>query len=327
MKREVRQMIEKTTDFAALCGIYNEINRTDGLYYRALTAERFARVFGSAGGIHFLASENGTAVGFISGQAPSASGVAYLTYVGVLPEYRARGLGTALLAAFEAELRRLGAARCDIVFYNPAHLPWTIPGSTNGHPCAPGIRTDTPAADFLLRHGYAEWCAQISYYMALPDYREPEYLAARCAALADEGIEITLYDPERHHGLYELFDAIRNPGWRVTVMAHLDQPIVVAADRTRGGLVVGYTGPLEQVREGEGLRGSFCGIGTHPDYRGRGIGKQLFCRMCRLHAEAGADFMSLYTGENNPARHVYEAAGCRGVVRWSNLRKVFAENA
>jgi hypothetical protein len=45
--------------------------------------------------------------------------------------------------------------------------------------------------------------------------------------------------------------------------------------------------------------------------------------MCRHHSEHGASFMSLYTGENNPARRVYEYAGCRGVVRWSNLRLKF----
>lgn len=314
-------------DLAALCGIYNEVNRADGLPYRELGVDAFVRLFGREGRVTFSAVEDGTPVGFISGQCPNYAGVAYLTYIAVLPAYRGRGIGDGLLAALEAQLISLGARRCDIVFYDPAHLPWTIPGSVHGHPCAPGIMTSSPAASFLMARGYAEWCAQISYYGALDGYRESDAVLARRAALAAEGIEITLYDPARHHGLYDLFDAIHNPGWRVTVFAHLDQPIVVAVDTARQGLVVGYTGPLDQVREGGGRRGSFCGIGTHPDYRGRGIGKQLFSRMCALHAEAGAEFMSLYTGENNPARRVYEAAGCRGVVRWSNLRKEFSTNA
>lgn len=313
-------------DLSALCAVYHTVNRADGLPYSTLGEEEFARIFGRDGRVTFSAVEDGRVVGFISGQRPNHAGVAYLTYLGVLPEARGAGVGGELLAAFEAQLCSLGASRCDIVFYDPAHLPWIIPGSVHGHPCAPGIMTSSPAARFLTARGYAEWCAQISYYGALDGYRESEAVLARRASLAGEGIEITLYDPARHHGLYDLFDAIRNPGWRVTVFAHLDQPIVVAVDTAAGGLVVGYTGPLAQVREGGGIRGSFCGIGTHPDYRGRGIGKQLFSRMCALHAGAGAEFMSLYTGETNPARRVYEAAGCRGVVRWSNLRKVF-ENA
>lgn len=321
------KLICENPDFSALCGIYNAVNRADGLYYSELSAEAFARIFNREQTLTVTATEDGRAIGFVSGQRPNDAGVSYLTFLAVVPECRGRGVGEALLGCFEDAIRAAGAVRCDTVFYNPAHLPWIIPGSTHGHPCAPGIRTDTPAADFLLRHGYAEWCAQISYYMPLAGYREPESLAPAREKLHKEGIEITLYDAQAHHGLYELFDAIRNPGWRTTVMAHLDQPIVVAVDAARDGLVIGYTGPLAQVREGGGLRGSFCGIGTHPDYRGRGIGKQIFCRMCSLHAAAGADFMSLYTGENNPARRVYEAAGCRGVVRWSNLRKVFEENA
>ena len=56
-----------------------------------------------------------------------------------------------------------------------------------------------------------------------------------------------------------------------------------------------YTGPLSV--DGTPGRGNFCGIGTRTDYRGRGIGKLVFCEMCHRHAAAGADFMSLYTGK------------------------------
>jgi ribosomal protein S18 acetylase RimI-like enzyme len=252
---------------------------------------------------------------------PNSDGVAYLTYFGILPEYRCSGYATALIDNAEKILRDdYSAKRIDIVFYNPAHLPWIIPGSTDGHPCAPGIKTDSPAARLLLNRGYSEWCAQIAYYMPLSEYKTKEEHSARLASLAETGIRITYYDPANHHGLYELFDAIRNPGWRKTVMAHLDQPIVVAVDHNKNGLIVGYTGPLSQVREGNGIRGNFCGIGTHPDYRGRGIGTLIFCEMCRHHSQSGATFMSLYTGENNPARRVYESAGLRATVRWSNLR-------
>jgi GNAT superfamily N-acetyltransferase len=239
----------------------------------------------------------------------------------VLPEYRSCSCASELLDEAENILRNeYHAKRIDIVFHNPAHLPWIIPKSEDGHPCAPGIRSDSPAAHLLLHRGYKEWCAQISYYMPLAGYTLPEGYEEKLASLNASGVAITYYDSALHHGLAELFDAIKNPGWKKTVLAHLDQPIVVAVDN---GLVVGYTGPLSQVREGGGLRGNFCGIGTHPDYRGRGIASLIFCEMCRHHSEHGATFMSLYTGENNPARRVYEYAGCRGVVRWSNLRLKF----
>ena len=156
-------------------------------------------------------------------------------------------------------------------------------------------------------------------------------MADALAALRAEGIDLTLYDPARHYGLDELFDNICNPGWKAQVMAHTDRPIVVAVDKavpdvSGRALVVGYTGPLSVDRTAEGLdtgsgRGNFCGIGTRTDYRGRGIGKQVFCAMCRAHRQSGADFMSLYTGESNPARYIYESAGFRIVRSFADMRK------
>lgn len=308
-----------------LRGIYNSLIFSDRLLYRPLEKEEFDRIFLMDGGLTLCAVNGvGEVVGFLSARLPNGEGVSYLTYFGVLPEHRRNGCASALLDEAERILRgEYGAQRIDIVFHNPAHLPWIIPSSTDGHPCAPGIQSDSPAARLLLRRGYAEWCAQISYYSSLDGYKVPEDQEKRLSSLADGGIKITYYDPAKHHGLAELFDAINNPGWKKTVLAHLDQPIVVAVDEGADGLVIGYTGPLSQVREGAGIRGNFCGIGTHPDYRGRGIATLIFCEMCRHHSEHGATFMSLYTGENNPARRVYEYAGCRGVVRWSNLRLKF----
>ena len=38
--------------------------------------------------------------------------------------------------------------------------------------------------------------------------------------------------------------------------------------------------------------------------------------------EQGASFMSLYTGEDNPARNIYEAAGFKIVRSWADMRKL-----
>ena len=306
-------------------GIYNSLILSDSLPYRPLDEEEFNRIFHIGGELTISAiNDECKTVGFLSARLPNSDGVSYLTYFGVLPEYRSTSCASELLDEAENILKNeYQAERIDIVFHNPAHLPWIIPSSTDGHPCAPGIQSDSPAAQLLLRRGYAEWCAQISYYSSLDGYKVSEDQKKRLEALEADGIKITYYDSTRHRGLAELFDAINNPGWKKTVLAHLDQPIVVAVDENANGLVIGYTGPLSQVREGAGIRGNFCGIGTHPDYRGRGIATLIFCEMCRHHSGHGATFMSLYTGENNPARRVYEYAGCRGVVRWSNLRLKF----
>lgn len=310
-----------------ICDVYNAANARDSLPYRPLSREDADRLFYGEGSITLSAVDpSGKTAGFISARIPNEKGTSYLSYIGVLPEHHGGGIASELLDRCEARLRdEFGAKKIDIVFWNPVYLPWIIPGTEDGHPCAPGIKTDSPACRLLLTRGYSEWCAQIAYYMPLSEYRDSEKLIMRREKLAADGIVITFYDPGKHRGMNEIFDVIGNPGWRAGVMAHLDRPIVVAVDENRDGLIIGYTGPLTQTPEGRGIRGNFNGIGVDPAYRGRGIGTQIFCAMCRHHSEHGATFMSLYTGENNPARRVYEAAGCRGVVRWSNLRLILDE--
>ena len=250
----------------------------------------------------------------------------YLSYLCVAPDHRRQGIGTRLMDRLES---LLGTApetdKLEVVFHNPVHLPWLLPGcGEDCHPCMPGVDMDSTLYPFLRSRGWQDFARQNLYHQRLAGYADPPALAASRARLLSEGIQLTLYDPTCHRGLAELFDNIRNPGWKAHVLAHTDRPIVVAVDRQvgdmpEGGLVVSYTGPLSV--EGSPGRGNFCGIGTRTDYRGRGIGKLVFCEMCRRHAEAGADFMSLYTGDNNPARHIYEAAGFTIVRSFMDMRK------
>ena len=145
--------------------IYNSLILTDGLLYRPLETDEFDRIFNMDGTLTLSAVVDGEPIGFLSARLPNGEGVSYLTYFGVLPEHRGSGCASALLDEAERLLRDdYGAQRIDTVFHNPAHLPWIIPSSTDGHPCAPGIQSDSPAARLLLRRGYTEWCAQISYY-------------------------------------------------------------------------------------------------------------------------------------------------------------------
>ena len=44
-------------------------------------------------------------------------------------------------------------------------------------------------------------------------------------------------------------------------------------------------------------------------YRGHGLGKLLFYRLCRAEKECGAQYMSLFTGIDNPAQNIYKEAG------------------
>ncbi len=276
--------------------------------------------------ITFGAYEDDRLVGIASGSISPERRAGYLSYLCVAPDCRRRGLATALCDALEAALAaRPEVEKLEAVFHNPVQLPWYIPkGNGDWHPCMPGVDKSSGLYLFLKNRGWRDFAHQNGYYRRMSDYEDKPTIAATRERLLSEGIELTLYDPAKHHGLPELFDNINNPGWKAHVLAHLDLPIVVAvdlnADGPAGGLVVGYTGPLSV--SGTPGRGNFCGIGVRTEYRGRGIGKPVFCEMCARHRDGGADFMSLYTGEDNPARNIYESAGFRIVRSFADMRKV-----
>lgn len=261
-------------------------------------------------------------VGIASGSVVAERKAGFLSYLCVAPDCRRKGLATRLCDALEAELAaRPEVEKLEAVFYNPVQLPWYIPnGGGDWHPCLPGVEKASGLYLFLKNRGWRDYAHQNCYYRRMSDYVDKPTIAATRERLLSEGIELTLYDPDKHHGLPELFDNINNPGWKAHVLAHLDLPIVVAVDLNADGLVVGYTGPLSV--SGTPGRGNFCGIGVRTEYRGRGIGKPVFCEMCARHRNGGADFMSLYTGEDNPARNIYESAGFRIVRSFSDMRKV-----
>lgn len=313
--------ITRQFDIQAVTNFYNRMRNTfkGGLILRPIHADTAAYWLIGDNRVTLIAMEGESMIGLASGVYLNERKTGYLSYLCVAPEMRGQGIATALLNDLEQALLKFdGCDKLDVVFYNPVCLPWYVAeDGGHHHPCVPGVDVSSELFDFLMHRGWKEFVRQNAYYRRLEGYVDPPQMAEVRARLLNEGIEITLYDPEHHRGLAELFDNIGNPGWKAQVMANTDKPIVVAVDHNADNLVVAYTGPLS-VSEG---RGNFCGIGTRKEYRGRGIGKVVFCEMCRRHADNGGEFMSLYTGTTNPARNIYEAAGFRVVRSFADLRK------
>ena len=314
-------LITTPKDPSAMAEFYNQTRKSfeGGLILRPIDTSTAAGWFLGAHRVTFAAWDAQQLIGLASGVYLPERKTGYLSYLCVLPEYRGKGIATALMDRLETSLEAFdGCEKLDVVFYNPVMLSWYVQeDGGHDHPCVPGVDVSSALFGFLSKRGWPEFVRQNAYYRPLTGYADPPYIAEVRARLLSEGIEVTLYDPQQHRGLAELFDNIGNQGWKAQVMAHTDRPIVVAVDHHADGLVVAYTGPLSVV----GGRGNFCGIGTRKEYRGRGIGKVVFCEMCTRHAQNGGVFMSLYTGTNNPARNIYEAAGFKIVRSFANMRK------
>lgn len=310
----------------AVTALFNRAAAEETLY-KTMTEERCAAFFLSKEGDGyakhgFVWQEEGQILGFSAGCTAADGQTGYITYVYVVPERRREGLGRALTKALEEVLWQT-AAKIDIVFYNPMQIPWWIP-DTDGkhdHPCAPGVDMSGPAFLFFKRLGWRCFAYQNSYYQNLENYRYPADILEKIEKLRQAEIEVTYYDRTKHTGLAELFDDLNNPGWKQAILANdalgeRAKPLLVAVHG--GTTVCGYTGPLSVSPEG---RGCFHGIGVHHDYRQHGAGKVLFSTLCMALREHGASFMSLYTGEDNPARNIYEAAGFKIVRSWADMRK------
>ena len=246
----------------------------------------------------------------------------FITMVIVKEEERGRGLGRWILNELEQELIARGKRHTlEISFFNPITLSWVIPWRRGAeHPNMPGVDVGSGAYLFLKNCGYRDFSMQNSYYTALNTYHYPKAMEDKKNELAHAGFKLELYDERIHTGMDEMLRRFGNPMWEREILGEPSRqkggrPILVPVYEKR---VCGFTGPLDVEKNG---RGYFAGIGIDPDFRGKGLAKVLFCELCQTLKKEGASYMTLFTGENNPARNIYEDAGFSIVRTWADMRK------
>jgi ribosomal protein S18 acetylase RimI-like enzyme len=175
----------RNTDAPALMRIWNECFTGRGavrLQRPTPLEERvFAKLYFDPAGL-IIAEEDGAAVGFVhAGFGPGGDGSdldtssGVVCIIGVRPECRRRGIGTALLARAEEYLRQRGAA----TLYAGPHWPrdpfyFGLYGGSG----APGfLASDANAAPFLVKHRYLVtkrflvWQRRLSMQLRLGDPR------------------------------------------------------------------------------------------------------------------------------------------------------------
>lgn len=261
---------------------------------------------------------------FASGCWVEGSGKCYITFVTVRPDRRRQGRGRAILAELEQGLKSLSDGRIaayEIIFFNPMGFTWVVPGTDrHDHPNAPGVDVSGGAYLFFKNCGYRDHAYQNSYHIDLAEYHVPLDIRKRTEALKEKGIEIVLYDSHIHTGLEELMEDLGNEVWAQGILGNAalpggGDPLLIV---NHGGKAMGFAGPLSVQESG---RGFFSGIAVHSQCRGNGAGKVLFSYLCSSLRDMGARFMTLFTGETNPARNIYEAAGFHIVRTWADMKK------
>lgn len=244
----------------------------------------------------------------------------YITCVVVKEGYQRKGIGTKILLELEEFLKSKGKTYVRNFFANPVNLKWYVPGyDKHEHAGAPAVAFNSPFYFLLSSAGYVPNGEQDAFHIDLTKYEMDEKIKQRIKDNEKDGYFITIYDPKKHYGFDELFDALGNEGWRASIKHNLERekpyPIIIVE---RDGEILGFTGPLHTEESG---RGSLAGVGIHPKAQARGLGKTMFCSLCEKSKENGATFMTLFTGSENKARNIYLYAGLKIVQSFAIMRK------
>lgn len=314
----------KTEDEAALYSLWNTAGVKQG--FAPLSMEKFHQLLTGhpdfSPEFTFVMEKNNEICGFVNGctgnHIPKGDVRGYFTCLILSAAEDTDENSRLLLEALEYAFRMAGKTYSAVTFFNPIRLPWIIPG-TKGHQHnnAPGIALDVPLHDRLLSAGYRETTRECAMYLKLSDYKAPNWLTGKAAQMAQEGYSVARYDPAKHKGLQEMVDALNNPMWSAEIpeAGKTGMNLLVGLC---GNTCAGFTGPIYPEDTG---RGYFAGLGVAPQYEGHGLGTLLFHRLLQEEKRAGSQYMSLFTGEKNPARFIYLGAGFRAVRTFGVLLK------
>lgn len=339
----------KEEDAPLACDLFNRSAQSETVYKKLSYDEFFHLFLSPQTGIHKMnmaaKKEDGSVIGFANGCIKEGKNIGYITFIVVDSMYRRLQptkactesatahkscaefprphVGAELLAHLEQALAAVGNInRYQIIFWNPLALTWIVPGTgSHDHPNAPGVDVSGNAYLFFKNHGYLDTVYQNSFYLPLSGFQMQPAIQILKEELPTHGLSVCFYDAAVHHGMKELLDNLGNDDWTEKITENLARedggyPLVIAS---HFGQVVGFAGPIHVQESG---RGYFAGIGVHSDFRQYKLGKILFSSLCQSLKDLGAEYMTLFTGETNPARYIYQSAGFKIVKTWADMEKL-----
>lgn len=324
---EIRAL--RRSDLPAIVSLWNGCVQRGEVLYRPLEAAYFEEKFMRQPGAAVLtAHADGALCGFAAGcrltqflpGQTEENTPAYLSVVMVAPERRRQGVGSALLAAFEAHFAALGKTAFAVSSLCPIQLDWVIPGTPgHEHNNMPGVDEDCPGFPFLKARGYAVAVREVAMYLDLAAYEKKPEVEERRAALRAEGITAGLYDVTQQAEFDGMCDRVGSEYWRQVLREETakenPRPILAAVT---GGHMVGFTGPVDRQENG---RGWFTGICTDPLYEKRGIAGVLFNDLMGEFIRIGAAYSTLFTGTENHAQRLYLKTGFRPARYFAIMKK------
>ena len=309
--------------------------REEDDFYKILTFEQFSKnlfenpEFDNEGNFICLNDEDkvigfgGAIIRKLDDNNPKSSGYIH-TFI-VKKEYRRQGIGSKLLELCENYIKGKGKASARLVFLSPINWAWYIPHTDHHeHPGTPAIRINSEFYIFLYHHGYFVNSIHEGFHLPLSEYELPEKVVQKMEENKKRGLFVEVYDPKKHYGVEEFCKKIEaggNDAFARAIRSNLSKdkpnPFLCANEN---GRMVGWTGAMWNEECG---RGHFDGIIVDEDIRGAGLGKALFCYLCYQSKLNGAQYMTFFTGLDNPARYIYLGAGFKIAQSFADMKKNF----
>ncbi len=328
-------------DAAKLSAFWNRFAEGE-IVHKKLSAEELDKLFieenETTKKFNLMAMDGENMVGYACGCYVAEKTVGYITMVIVDPAYRRQKVGTRMLIMIEDALQEAAEgkiANYDVIFFNPCNMEWVVPGTPrHDHPNAPGVDMGSEGYIWIKNCGYRSLTIENSFYQPIQKFTYSDAILAKMEQQKAQNIGVEYYDPAKHYDIEGLMADLASEDWNNHIFGNLKKetpdPILIAfsakeedLDEQGRAKVVGFTGPLRVQASG---RGFFAGIGVHSGYRKYGLGKVLFSGLCNSLKEMGADYMTLFTGEDNPARNIYESAGFKIVHSWSVMRRLLTQH-
>lgn len=260
----------------------------------------------------------GFACGCANDELPLGKTSGYLTCIILEERYDTSDRYKEFLDLMENAFRAAGKQQAEVLFFNPMMLSWYIKGTNHHeHNNAPGVFLDSMLHQELIKHGYIERAIECAMYLNLEQFEIPERINEKENKAVQAGYEVALFNQNKHYDLEEMLSKLDNPLWEkeIAQAAKDGIPVLVAAHNNK---TVGFAGPISRQESG---RGYFAGIGVNKEHEGHGLGTVLFYKLCQEEKSVGAEYMSLYTGETNPAGKIYLQAGFQTVQKFAVMRK------
>ncbi len=231
----------------------------------------------------------------------------FITAFGVAPEWRRRGIATALFDEAEKWLRERGRTEIAVAPYPPNYF---IPGVDKANYGA--------AISFLERRGYTEFAEAIGMDALIGQFRWSDELVEKERRLAEAGITIRALRVERLAAFLEFMEETMPGDWVEAARELLRRSgdsagefdrVQIATDR---GKIVGYC-----QFDGE----HFGPFGVADSHQGKGIGSVLLARtLLQMRKRGHHAAYVLWTGER-AARGVYGKLGFEVTRRFALMRK------